>query len=178
MKALVTGATGLIGSTVVCELLKDGVEVRAMVRETSKTRNLDGLDIEKVYGDIRDADSMTAALKSCDVFYQVAALYVNSAPKQLYYDINVEGTKTALTAAYRLLGPQGVLFLSMPNMETIVWQMLDDQGANSYWRELAHYHNFSRARLYALLEEQGFSPLAYHISERNRACMEVIALRR
>ncbi len=86
--------------------------------------------------------------------------------------------KTALTAAYRLLGPQGVLFLSMPNMETIVWQMLDDQGANSYWRELAHYHNFSRARLYALLEEQGFSPLAYHISERNRACMEVIALRR
>ncbi len=86
--------------------------------------------------------------------------------------------KTALTAAYRLLGPQGVLFLSMPNMDTIVWRMLDAQSRNPYWGEIGHYHNFSRARLYALLEEQGFSPLAYHISERNRACMEVIAVRR
>ena len=86
--------------------------------------------------------------------------------------------KTALTAAYSLLRPQGVLFLSMPNMDTIVWRILDASRSNPYWGEIEHYHNFSRARLYALLEEQGFSLLAYHISERYRACMEVIAVRR
>jgi len=101
MKALVTGATGFIGSSIVRELLKDGAEVTAMVREKSDTRNIDGLDIKKVYGDIRDAASMASALKGCDVFYQTAALYVRWAPEKLYYDINVEGTKTALNAALR-----------------------------------------------------------------------------
>lgn len=101
MKALVTGATGLIGSSIVRELLKDGVEVRAMVREKSDARNLEGLDIEKVNGDIRDAESMTSALKGRDAFYQAAALYASWAPEKLYYEINVEGTKTALNAALR-----------------------------------------------------------------------------
>ena len=100
MKTLVTGATGLIGSSVVRELLKDGVEVRVLVRENSDTRNIDGLDVEKAYGDIRDGDSLKVALKGCDTFYQTAALYAFWAPNSReFYNINVEGTKTALNAA-------------------------------------------------------------------------------
>ncbi|OGO30955.1 MAG: epimerase [Chloroflexi bacterium RBG_16_56_11] len=108
MKALVTGATGLIGSSIVRELLKDGVEVRAMVREKSDTRNIDGLAIERVSGDIRDAESMGRALKGIEVFYQAAALYTMDSPEKLYYDINVEGTKTALTAALKQGTPKVV----------------------------------------------------------------------
>ena len=100
MKTLVTGATGFIGSSLVRELLKDGVQVKVLVRKNSDTRNIDGLDIERVYGDIRDGDSVKAALKGCDTFYQTAALYTFWGPnKKEYYDINVEGTKTALNAA-------------------------------------------------------------------------------
>ncbi len=101
MKALVTGATGFIGSCLVRELLKDNVEVRAMVREKSDTRNIDGLDIEKVNGDIRDADSMMAALKGIEVFYQNAGLYTYNSPEKLYHDINIEGVKIALNAALK-----------------------------------------------------------------------------
>ncbi len=86
--------------------------------------------------------------------------------------------KGALAAAHRLLRPGGVLFLSMPNSETIVWRVLDASGTNPYWPEIEHYHNFSRARLYALLEDTGFSPRAYSVSERYRTCMEVIATKR
>jgi protein O-GlcNAc transferase len=86
--------------------------------------------------------------------------------------------KAGLAAAHRLLRPDGVLFLSMPNMDTMVWRLLHANGVNPYWGELEHYHNFSRKRLYALLEEQGFTPLAYHVSERYRVCMEVIAGKR
>lgn len=100
MKALVTGATGFIGSSVVRELLKDGVEVRVLVRESSDTRGLDGLEVEKAYGDVRDSEAVKSALKGCDVLYHCAALYAFWAPdNKAFYDVNVGGTKTVLDAA-------------------------------------------------------------------------------
>ena len=83
--------------------------------------------------------------------------------------------KDALQTAHRLLSDTGVLFISMPNTENIVWKALDKQKINPYWGEIEHYHNFSRSRLYKLLQECGFEPLRYGISERYRVCMEVIA---
>jgi len=82
---------------------------------------------------------------------------------------------TALQAAHRLLAENAVLFVSMPNTDSMVWKMLDRDNMNPYWGELEHYHNFSRERLYALLRQCGFEPVRYGISERYRACMEVIA---
>ena len=100
MKSLVTGANGFIGSSIVKELLKDGIEVKALVREGSNTINIDGLDIEKVYGDIRDKESIKSALKGCDTFYQTAALYTFWSPDQKTFDeINIEGPRTVLSAA-------------------------------------------------------------------------------
>lgn len=85
--------------------------------------------------------------------------------------------RTALSAAHRLLKPDGVLLLSMPNCESPIWEALDRAGENPYWGELEHYHNFGRSRLYSLLRECGFEPRRYGISERYRACMEVLATR-
>ena len=53
----------------------------------------------------------------------------------------------------------------------------DAQNLNPYWAEIEHYHNFGRTRLCRLLEEMGFQPVRYAISERYRAGMEIIALR-
>lgn len=85
--------------------------------------------------------------------------------------------KRALAAVHRMMKPGGALFVSMPNMDTIVWRTLDASGANPYWGELEHYHNFTRARLMKLLEAQGFKFAEYNISERYRTCMEVVALK-
>jgi SAM-dependent methyltransferase len=86
--------------------------------------------------------------------------------------------KFVLAHAHRILSDDGVLFLSMPNSDCFVWKRLDDLGENPYWGELEHYHNFGRRRLYALLEEHGFSPVSYGISERYYMCMEVLATKR
>jgi SAM-dependent methyltransferase len=83
--------------------------------------------------------------------------------------------KKVLEAARRLLSDQGVLFVSLPNMESMAWKAMDRQRANPYWAEIEHFHNFGRSRLYALLAEMGFAPVRYGISERYRAGMEVIA---
>ena len=85
--------------------------------------------------------------------------------------------KVGLAAAHRLLKPGGALLVSMPNNESIVWLALDQQNSNPYWAEIEHHHNFSRRRLYALLDECGFAPREYAVSDRYRACMEVIAER-
>lgn len=85
--------------------------------------------------------------------------------------------KEGLRAAHNLLADKGVLFISLPNMESIVWTALDQNNANPYWGEIEHYHNFSRSRLFKLLRETGFEPVKYGISERYRVCMEVIAIK-
>jgi 2-polyprenyl-3-methyl-5-hydroxy-6-metoxy-1,4-benzoquinol methylase len=71
----------------------------------------------------------------------------------------------------------GCLILSMPNSENLLWRLMTEQNKNPYYGELEHYHNFSRSRLIALLDECGFNLVRYGISERYRCCMEVIAVR-
>jgi len=83
--------------------------------------------------------------------------------------------KRALQRARDLLRPEGILFLSMPNADSFVWQILTLNGVNPYWGEIEHYHNFGRKRLYTLLGECGFQAVRYRVSVRYRACMEVIA---
>ena len=82
-----------------------------------------------------------------------------------------------LRAAHRLLKPGGVLLASMPNMDSMLWRLMNASNSNPYWGELEHYHNFGRRSLYRLLQENGFRPVRYGISERYRVCMEVVAVK-
>jgi len=84
----------------------------------------------------------------------------------------------ALKAAHGLLADKGVLFLSMPNHDTMLWRLLHANMINPYWGEIEHYHSFSRKRLFALLDACGFTPVDYQVSESIRIGMEVIAIRR
>jgi len=85
--------------------------------------------------------------------------------------------KRALAAAHRLLRKDGALFISVPNMDTIEWRLLDASGANPYWGEIEHCHNFTRERLAGLLTRQGFRIAEYNIGELGPSCMELIAIK-
>ena len=61
-QTLVTGASGFVGSAVARILVGAGVRVRALVRRGSPRFHLDGLDLEFVEGDLRDADSVRRAI--------------------------------------------------------------------------------------------------------------------
>jgi dihydroflavonol-4-reductase len=112
LKAFVTGATGFLGSHVARVLAEQGAELRLLVRSTSDLRNLEGLNADRVTGDLRDAASIEKALSGCDVVFHVAAdyrLWVRD-PGQMYRS-NVEGTRSLLEAA-RKQGVRRVVYTS------------------------------------------------------------------
>ncbi len=101
MRALVTGGTGFIGSHVVRALLDRGYRVRALVRPGSDRANLAGLEVEFVEGDVRDFRSVQAAVQGCSLVFHVAALYSFWVrPRTLIDEVNVEGTRNVLQAAF------------------------------------------------------------------------------
>ncbi len=85
--------------------------------------------------------------------------------------------RKALAKARSLLGPRGVLLVSLPNLDSLHWRVMDRAKTNPYWGELEHLHNFSRQRLYSLLNDEGFEAVGYAVSERYLAGMEVVARR-
>ncbi len=100
MKTLVTGTTGFLGAALLRELIADGRDVRVLVRPDADRSNIEGLDAEVVTGDLRDRDSLAAALQGCEVLYHAAAYYsLWSRDKRTMYDINVQGTRNILEAA-------------------------------------------------------------------------------
>jgi dihydroflavonol-4-reductase len=112
MRALVTGATGFVGAAVVRALLREGWQVRALVRSGSNRSNLQHLALEIAVGDLSDRPSLDRALAGCGALFHVAADYRLGAPdpRQLY-STNVEGTRNILLAA-RQAGVESTVYTS------------------------------------------------------------------
>ncbi len=112
-KVLVTGADGFIGSHLVEELVRMGIDVKAFVLYNSFNSWgwLDSVDshvkknIEVFSGDIRDPYGVKTAMKGCDVVIHLAALiaipYSYHSP-DTYVDTNIKGTLNIVQAAKEL----------------------------------------------------------------------------
>jgi dihydroflavonol-4-reductase len=97
---LVIGASGFLGSHVVRELATSGHCVRVMLRKTSSTKGIDGLDVERCYGDVFDDEALRAAMVGCDVVYYCvvdARMWLRD-PTPLFRT-NVDGLRHVLDAA-------------------------------------------------------------------------------
>lgn len=100
MTALVTGATGFVGSAVLRRLIGRGWRTRALVRPKGDRRNLDGLEVDLVEGDLLDPSSLDRALDGCEALFHVAANYRLWVPDPAtIYAVNVEGTRSLMEAA-------------------------------------------------------------------------------
>ncbi|HTW24127.1 MAG TPA: NAD-dependent epimerase/dehydratase family protein, partial [Candidatus Baltobacteraceae bacterium] len=144
MTTLVTGSTGFVGSHVARQLVAAGDRVRVLVRRSSNLRALEGLPVERVEGDLRDALSLDRAMKGVRRVYHVAADYRlwTRVPEEIY-ESNVAGTRRLFEAAAQA-GVERIVYTStvatiavpghgakLPNEET---QATIDQMIGHYKR--------------------------------------------
>jgi len=100
MRVFITGATGFVGGAVVRRLVEAGHQVRALVRPTSDLRQLEGLEVERIVGDLADEEALRQGMAGCDWVFHVAALYSFwGHPWEAFYEVNVEGTRRVLEIA-------------------------------------------------------------------------------
>lgn len=97
---LVTGATGFIGGHLTKRLVENGHRVRCLVRASSDTSGVEGLDgVELIRGDLTDADSLIVAAKGCRFVLHCGALVSDWATIEEIRQVNVAGTRSLLAAS-------------------------------------------------------------------------------
>lgn len=97
---LVIGASGFLGSHVARQLVERGDSVRVMMRETSSTRAIAGLPVQRHYGDIFDDQALRTVMSGCDVvYYCVVDTRAHLHDPAPLYRTNVEGLRHVLDAA-------------------------------------------------------------------------------
>jgi dihydroflavonol-4-reductase len=100
-RTLVTGASGFIGSHVTRLLVARGDEVSVLVRETSRFDALEGLDVNVLYGDVRDRRSVRRAMRGIERMFHVAGTTNLALPAGPTFAINLESTRIVLEEALR-----------------------------------------------------------------------------
>lgn len=98
MKILVTGATGKVGSRLAKRLAQRGDHVRALVRDEARAADLREARIELVQGDLREVDSLAAAVRGVDAVVHCAAFFRGATPEEAHA-VNDFGTRNLGSAA-------------------------------------------------------------------------------
>jgi dihydroflavonol-4-reductase len=116
MNILVTGATGHVGINLVRALINKGYRVKVLVHRSE--RGLEGLDVEKVRGDILDINSLCRACTGVDQIYHLAAhISLSGRNRALCYEINVKGTSNVITVCRRKDIKRLIHFSSIHSLE-------------------------------------------------------------
>lgn len=122
---VVTGATGHIGNVLVRKLLENGEQIRAIVPPFEDNIPIEGLNIEIVRCDVRDAESLNEAFEEAEIVYHLAGIVTIMPGNDLLYQVNVEGTMNTIEACLknnvkRLVYVSSVHALKEPPHGTII----------------------------------------------------------
>jgi dihydroflavonol-4-reductase len=114
-KAVVTGATGMLGAHLACELHHAGYSVKCTFHVTStdlfekiaRTYKLSHTDFEWVAADVLDSSSLLEAFKGADsVFHCAAVVKYRKQDEEQLYATNVLGTRNCCNACLQLRIPE------------------------------------------------------------------------
>jgi uncharacterized protein YbjT (DUF2867 family) len=130
---LVVGGAGYLGGTVVGEVIHQGKPLRCLVRKGSDTSKLTRDEVELVYGDVRDKESLKKSLSGVSTVISSFATRINKEPRvSTLWETDYEGNLSLIRLA-REAGVKKYIFVS-------------------YWG-LAKFGNFEHGRIKKLVED-------------------------
>src|SRR4051794_19255217 len=97
MKALVTGPSSFIGSTLIEELDTLGFEVCALLEKNPSRKNLEGLKFQGIDGDLSDFDSLCRSIREMDYVFHLAELTA-ARSRNVLFEQNAKNTETLARA--------------------------------------------------------------------------------
>lgn len=110
-QALVTGATGFVGSNLVEQLRNRGWDVNCLVRDESRAQHLRVIGGKLFPGELADRKSIDRAVEGCDVVFHVAAR-VQALNESQFQQDNVVGTRNVAEACAARNRPPTMVFVS------------------------------------------------------------------
>ena len=125
-RVLVTGGGGFIGKALTRALVDRGLQVAVVGRNSYP--DLDGLGVDCLRGDIRDAAFLRRACAGRDTIFHVAARAGVWGPRQEYFSTNLGGTENVI-AACRANGVGRLVYTSTPS---VVFDRGDLVGADEH----------------------------------------------
>ncbi len=132
MKALVTGANGLIGANLVRALLRQGAEVTGLVRASAQTGSIANLPIRLAVGDVLDPASLEAAMAGQELVFHAAVTfsYWGQDPASMARTAT-EGSRNILTAAARAGVRRVVMTSSSVTLGASYGAQVRDESSNA-----------------------------------------------
>lgn len=128
--SVMTGATGHVGYALLLDLINSGEKPRILIRKDLPI--FDGLDCEKVFGDVTDPESLEKAFEGADTVYHLAGMIeIKAGNEDTVYNVNVNGTKNVVEACKRC-GVKRLVYMS--SVDT--YPPLPD---NQLMTEISHY---------------------------------------
>jgi len=160
MLNLVTGGTGHIGNILIKELLRRNEKVRALILPNEDLTPIENLDVEIVYGNVCDFNSLLPAMAGVDYVYHLAGIIsIMSGSDPIVQEVNVKGTANIVRAAHesgvkKLVYTSSIhAFKRMPHGITINEEIPIDPKENI----AAYDHSKAEATLAVIAEaEKGF----------------------
>jgi len=145
MKALVTGASGFLGRSIVRRLLRDGIQVRTLMRPG---RSRDAAGAEVYEGDLGDEAAIAAAVRGVDWVVHAAARVETTGKWEEFAEVNVRGTRRVLRLA-QAAGVQRTVHISSLSVYAVPHDGVTITEESGYESEAESRGHYSRSKLAA-----------------------------
>jgi len=186
---VITGATGHLGNVLVRKLMNRNAKIRVLVLPGEDVSSLEGLEVEKIEGNVCTPDSLRRAFKGADTVYHCAGIIsILPGQQKKLFRVNVTGTQNVVNMCLeekvkRLVYISSIHAFSEPEKGIVIDEsrrfdpenVLGEYSKSKALGTLEVIKGIKRGLDAVILCPSGIiGPYDYHISEMGKLIVQVV----